>query len=324
MLVRPFGKTGWRLAPVGLGCWQFGGAVTLDGKPDGWPGANDAESISTVQRALDLGVNFFDTADQYGWGRSEEVLGRALKERGERDRLHIATKVGYWHDAEGHRTFNESRDYILRACEASLRRLQTTYIDLYQCHLGKTERWQEFLDAFETLQREGKIRFFGISSNDFAAIQRFNERRNLTAVQVNYSLLDRHAEAEILPYCRERGIAVIARGVLARGILSGKYNSQSIFPPDDIRFNWTNGENRAQYERHIAIVQRLEPLARKNGFLSSQLAIKFVLNHVGVSLAIVGAKNRHQLEDNVTATILPPLTRDELNSIEEAFASPAA
>ena len=130
---RIFGKTGWRVSRIGLGCWQFGGAIMLDGRPDGWTGISDDESTATIQRAVELGINFFDTADMYGWGHSEEIIGQTLKPH--RDRAFLATKVGFWHDDQDRRTFNESKDYILRACDASLRRLQTDHIDLYQCHL---------------------------------------------------------------------------------------------------------------------------------------------------------------------------------------------
>jgi len=321
MLYRPFGKTGWRVSLVGLGCWQFGGAITLDGKPDGWTGVADDESAATVKRAVELGVNFFDTADMYGWGHSEEVLGQALKDCGCRDRVYVATKVGFWHDTAERRTVNESRDYILRACEASLRRLRTDYIDLYQCHLWRTTRWQEFLDAFALLQRQGKIRYFGVSTNDFDMVESFDTQRNLAAVQSNYNLLDRRAEQQILPYCRARGIAFIARGTLARGLLSGKYNKASRFDPNDIRSNWLTNAGREDYERSIEIVEQLKPIAYKGGFSLSQLAVKFVLNHVGVSLALVGAKNRSQLEENVTATFLAPLTREELREIETVLSS---
>ncbi len=242
MVYRAFGKTGWRVSQVGLGCWQFGGAIMLDGRPDGWSGVNDEESVATIKRAVELGINFFDTADMYGWGHSEEVLGRALKEVGNRDRQYISSKVGFWHDDQGQRTFNESKDYILRACDASLRRLQTDRIDLYQCHLWRTERWTEFLDAFETLQKQGRIRFYGISTNDFDVVQHFDERQHLTSVQSNYNLLDCHVEQDILPYCRARGIAFIARGPLAMGKLSGKLTKDHKFDANDIRGKWLEGD----------------------------------------------------------------------------------
>ena len=128
MQLRTFGKTGWRVTEIGVGGWLFGGAITLNGRPDGAAGINDADSLATIRRALELGVNFFDTSDQYGWGHSEEILGQALA--GKRDRVCLATKVGFGQDAAGNRTFHESRDYILAACDASLRRLRTSYIDL--------------------------------------------------------------------------------------------------------------------------------------------------------------------------------------------------
>jgi aryl-alcohol dehydrogenase-like predicted oxidoreductase len=321
MVYRAFGKTGWRVSQIGLGCWQFGGAIMLDGQPDGWSGVNDDESVATIKRAVELGINFFDTADMYGWGHSEEVLGRALKEAGNRDRQYIASKVGFWHDDQGQRTFNESKDYILRACDASLRRLQTDRIDLYQCHLWRTERWTEFLDAFETLQKQGKIRFYGVSTNDFDVVQHFDERQHLASVQSNYNLLDRHVEQDILPYCRARGIAFVARGPLAMGKLSGKLAKDHKFDANDIRGKWLEGDNRKTFERDIDTVERLKPIAQKYGFIMAELAVKFVLTHVAVSTAIPGTKNRNQLEHNVAASILPPLTRDELAAIQQALAN---
>lgn len=319
MVYRAFGNTGWRVSQVGLGCWQFGGSITLDGRPDGWSGVNDQESVATIKRAVELGINFFDTSDMYGWGHSEEVLGRALKEVGSRDRHYIASKVGFWHDDQGKRTFNETKDYILRASDASLRRLQTDRIDLYQCHLWRTERWTEFLDAFETLQKQGKIRFYGISTNDFDMVQHFDERRHLASVQSNYNLLDHHVEQDILPYCRARGIAFIARGPLAMGKLSGKLTKDHKFDANDIRGKWLEGENRKNFEHDIDTVERLKPIAHKYGFIMAELAVKFVLTHVAVSATIPGTKNRNQLEHNVAASILPPLTRDELAAIQRAL-----
>jgi len=319
MVYRAFGKTGWRVSQVGLGCWQFGGSIVLDGKPDGWSGVTDEESIATIKRAVELGINFFDTSDMYGWGHSEELLGRALKEVGNRDRQYIASKVGFWHDDQGRRTFNESKDYVLRACDASLRRLQTDRLDLYQCHLGRTERWAEFLDAFETLQKQGKIRFYGVSTNDFATVRHFDERKHLGSVQANYNLLDRHVEQDILPYCRERGIAFVARGPLAMGKLSGKLEKNHKFDADDIRSKWLEGDARAGYERDIDTVGCLKPIAQKYGFIMAELAVKFVLTHVAVATTIPGAKSRSQLEHNVAASILPPLTHDELAAIRQVL-----
>ncbi len=323
MIYRLFGKTGWRISQVGLGCWQFGGAISLDGKPDGWTGVSDSESIATVRRALELGINFFDTADMYGWGHSEEVLGRALKENvaavGGRDRVYIATKVGFWHDAAGRRTFRESKDAILAACEDSLRRLQLTHVDLYQCHLGSTKRWTEFLEAFEKLKQQGKIRYYGVSTNDFATLQHFDERQSLASLQANYNLLDRKAEKELLPYCRARGIAFIARGPLAMGKLSGKYNATTRFDAEDIRNKWLEGDHRGTFEADLQRVEKLRPIAQKSGFSLAQLAIKFAVTHVAVSTAIVGSKSRQQIEDNAAATFLPPLTRDELATMDQAL-----
>ena len=314
-----FGKTGWPIGRIGLGCWQFGGAITLDGRPDGWTGISDDESIATIRRAIELGVNFFDTADMYGWGRSEQLVGKTLQPH--RDRVFVATKVGFWHDEQNRRTLNESKEYILAACDASLRRLQTDHIDLYQCHLWRTERWTEFLDAFETLQLQGKIRSYGVSTNDFDMVQRFNERNRLTSVQSTYNLLDRHVEKEILPYCEAHGIAFIARGPLATGKLSGRLSKDHKFDADDIRDKWLTGERRKKFERDIDTVERLKPVAQKIGCRMAELALRFVLTHPTVSTTIPGAKNRSQLERNVAAGKRPVLTGEELKEIERVLTS---
>ena len=229
------------------------------------------------------------------------MLGETLKKAKSRDRVFVASKVGFWHDADGRRTFNESKPYILAACDASLRRLQTDRIDLYQCHLWRTERWPEFLEAFGSLHRQGKIRAFGVSTNDFDVIQRFNETKSLASVQANYNLLDRHVEKEILPYCQANGIAFIARGPLAMGKLSGKFTKDTTFDPQDIRSRWLDASNRAAFECDLQSVERLKPVALQRGCTMSQLAIGFVLAHPAVGVVIPGAKNRAQLEENIAA-----------------------
>jgi myo-inositol catabolism protein IolS len=321
MEYRAFGKTGWRVSRIGLGCWQFGGAIMLDGRPDGWTGVRDDESVATIQRAVELGVNFFDTADMYGWGHSEQIIGQALHAR--RDDVFIATKVGFWHDEQHRRTLNESKDYVRRACDASLRRLQTDHIDLYQCHIWRTERWPEFLDAFETLQKRGKIRFYGVSTNDFDMVERFNERNQLASVQSNYNLLDRHAEKETLPYCNAHGIAFIARGPLATGKLSGRMTKNQTFDVDDIRNKWLTGDDHVKFERDIDMVERLKSISKNFGCSMIELAVRFVLAHPAVSMAIPGAKNRAQLERNIAADGLPQLTAEELEVIQRALRQPS-
>jgi myo-inositol catabolism protein IolS len=315
MIYRTFGKTGWRVGQIGVGCCQFGGPITVDGKADGWTGVSDAESIATIQRAIEMDVNFFDTAAMYGWGRSEAILGRAIRQIGARERVFIATKVGYWHDDEGRRTRMESYDAILNACEESLQRLDTDYIDLYQCHVSQTDRCTEFLDAFATLERQGKIRFFGVSSNQLDVIQQFDQHKSLAAVQADYSLLNRRAELDILPLCRARGIAFIARRPLAMGKLSGSMTRATRFEEQDVRSQWNTPEQQAQFEADLHLVERLRPIAQQAGLSLVQLALKFVLSHVAVSVAIPGAKNREQLEHNVGVNVLPALVADEMLAI---------
>jgi aryl-alcohol dehydrogenase-like predicted oxidoreductase len=322
---RLFGSTNWEVTAMGLGCWQYGGAITIDGAADGWAGIQDEESLATIRQAATGGINFFDTADMYGWGHSEEILGRALRDLlpslGGRDQVHIASKVGFWHDETYRRTFGESREYILQACDASLRRLQTDYLDLYQCHLGRTERWTEFLDAFELLRRQGKIREFGISTNDLDMVEKFNERGTLGSVQANFNLIDRKPASTLLPYCRKHNIAFIGRGPLAMGKLTGKYNRHTVFDPEDIRSKWLTGTHRAAYERDIQIAERLLPLATAWNISLADLAIRYVLDHEGVSVVIPGARNRSQLQHNLRAASLPPLTTKQLDLIHRELQS---
>lgn len=321
MTTRAFAHLGWQVNPLGLGCWQYGGAITIDGHADGWAGIDDHESIATIQRAVSNGINFFDTADMYGWGHSEEIVGCALNgvmpTVGGRGNLFIATKVGFWHDDAFRRTYNESREYILRACDASLRRLQTDYIDLYQCHLWRTERWTEFLDAFERLRQQGKIRAYGVSTNDLDMVKRFNERNALAAVQANFNMLDQAATATLIPYCQTNNIAFIARGPLAMGKLSGNYTRNSTFAADDIRSKWLDAANRAAFERDIDRVERLRPLADACHCPLAALAIRYALSHDGVSVTIPGARNRRQLDLNLAAAVMPLLSAQQIDRIHQ-------
>jgi aryl-alcohol dehydrogenase-like predicted oxidoreductase len=319
MISQAFVHLDWRVHRLGLGCWQYGGAITIDGHADGWPGIDDNESIATIQHAVSHGINCFDTADMYGWGHSEEIVGRALAgvmtSVGGRENLFVATKVGFWHDGAFRRTYNETRDYIVRACDDSLRRLQTDYIDLYQCHLWRTERWTEFLDAFEHLRSQGKIRAYGVSTNDLDMVQRFNERNALAAVQANFNMLDPAATSKLIPYCQQHNITFIARGPLAMGKLSGKINRTSTFAADDIRSKWLDAGNRAGFDRDIDRVERIRRLADSWQCPLAALAIRYVLSHDGVSVAIPGARNRHQLDQNLAAAKLPALSVDQLDRI---------
>jgi len=311
MRYRRLGKTGWQVSVIGVGCWGIGGQ---------WGEVDDRTAIATLWRAFENGVNFFDTADAYGEppGRSEELVGKAFQ--GIRQEVFIATKVGNWARRHGHPLPYTSPLHIIACCHASLYRLRTDYIDLYQCHIGNpTDAEVEvFLDAFERLREQGKIRAYGISTNSLDALQRFNKHGTCATCQLDYSILNRVPEGDLLPYCRERDIGVIVRGPLAMGVLTGKFTPDTIFT-DEVRRSWNEGERRERILKRLEVVERLRFLER-DGRTMAQAALQFVLAHPAVSCAIPGAKNPQQAESNAKAAD-GELTSDELAAIN-AFVPP--
>ncbi len=307
MQYRKLGKTGWKVSVIGLGTWNIGGQ---------WGEVDDRTALTTIWRAYECGVNFFDTADAYGEppGRSEELLGKALQ--GIRREVFIATKVGNWARRHGHPLPYTSPLHIIVCCHASLYRLRTDYIDLYQCHIGDPTDAEidVFLEAFERLKEQGKIRAYGISTNSADALMRFNKHGTCATCQLDYSILNRAPERDLLPYCQENDIGVIVRGPLAMGILSGKFTPDTVFT-DDVRRSWNEGERRERFLRRLEIVERLRFLER-DGRTMAQGALQFVLSHPAVSCAIPGAKSPQQAEANAKAGD-GTLTEEELKAVDE-------
>jgi myo-inositol catabolism protein IolS len=310
MRQRHLGWTGLPVSAIGLGCYPIGG--------NAWGPIDDEEAVGAIDEALDRGVTFLDTADEYGWGHSEELVGRAI--RGKRDRVVLASKVGLWGGREpweGGRLWTRTPARIRWCLEASLRRLGTDYLDLYQDHLWWPEYVDVYLETFEALQQEGKIRYFGVSTDDLAYVQEFNKRGTCGTVQLAYSILNRTAERELLPYCRRQNLGVIVRGPLAQGKLSGRMTAQTTFHAEDERQDWVTLEGLPRFLDDLARVERLRPIARDLGLTMVQLALAYVLAHDGVSVAIPGFKTRQQVRENLGATEkpLPPST---LKAIAEA------
>ncbi|MGQ9461456.1 MAG: aldo/keto reductase [Candidatus Fervidibacter sp.] len=308
MQYRTLSKTMWRVSVIGLGTWNIGGQ---------WGEVDDRTALTTIWRAYECGVNFFDTADAYGEppGRSEELLGKALQ--GIRQEVFIATKVGNWARRHGHPLPYTSPLHIIACCHASLYRLQTDYIDLYQCHIGNPtdEEVDVFLEAFERLKEQGKIRAYGISTNSLEALKRFNKHGTCATCQLDYSILNRTPENDLLPYCQEQNIGAIVRGPLAMGVLSGKFTPNTVFT-DDVRKSWNQGERRERFLRRLEIVERLRFL-EKDGRTMAQAALQFVLAHPAVSCAIPGAKSPQQAEANAAAGdgVLSPEELEAINKI---------
>lgn len=293
---------------MGLGLWAAGG---------GWGSIQESETISVIHEALEKGVNFFDTADVYGNGLSEEILGRAMGR--ERHRYLVATKIGWIdYDGDAGRSAFDSREKVIAAAEACLRRLRTDYIDLLQSHIFFREPNTDILiDGLITLKERGLIRAYGISTGSHEYAMDFASTGSCDSVQLDYSLLNRFPEKDVLPWCRENGIATIIRGPLAMGILTGKLTADSQFTGEnDHRRDWmTDPEARAVYLADLEKVEKLRELTSPSRSLA-QLALQFVLHHPATSVVIPGARNLEQLKENMGALTAPPLTTDELALID--------
>ena len=309
MIQRTLGKTGWTVSAIGFGAWGVGGQ---------WGAVEEQTAIDTIRAALDAGVNFFDTADGYGepMGRSEELIKTALK--GVRDRVLIATKVGHFGRRYGHPLPYSHPAHIELCCDASLRRLGTDVIDLYQCHLGELPDYSVFVEAFEKLVERGKIRAYGLSTNSLAMLKSFNANGKCATVQADYSLLNRAPEKDLLPYCQSENIGVIVRGPLAMGVLSGKFSAATKFE-DSVRHGWNDGEGRQRFLKRLETVEQLRFLDRSGRNLA-QAALQFVVSHPAVSVAIPGAKSPEQARANAVAGN-SPLDGDELRRAQSVTAA---
>lgn len=290
MLYREFGKTGWNVSTIGMGTWNIGNQ---------WGEIPEDTAIETVRSAFDNGVNLFDTAEAYGipQGLSEERLGKALQ--GVRDRTYIVTKIGSW----GRRTnegLPKNIDTIRLCLQASLFRLKTDWADAVLCHEGDIEDPTVYLQAFDELKQQGYLRAYGISTNKFDVIKQFNATGNCSIVELDYSLLNPKAEAKILPYCIEHNIAVLARGPLAQGLLSGKYQADTVFT-DTIRGKWhKNADKQAKLDRDIATVKALSASLPADTTMATT-ALQYVISHPAQPVAIPGAKSPQQAAMNAQA-----------------------
>jgi aryl-alcohol dehydrogenase-like predicted oxidoreductase len=311
MEYRRLGNSGLKVSGIGLGANEFGRR------------ADESTSIAVVSRALDLGVNFIDTADLYSSGRSEEFVGKAIK--GKRTQVVVATKFGN-PTGEGPNDKGASRNHIMVAVEASLRRLQTDYIDLYQVHKpDPTTPIEETLRALDDLLRAGKVRYIGCSN--FAAWQvcealwtsRVHRLSSFVTVQARYNILERQVESEIVPCCQAYGIGVIPWGPLMGGFLTGKYHRGEKGPPD-ARLSVPNRTrsyrtDRIFTETHWDALARLEAFATERGHTVAELALAWLLSRPWVSSVIAGARVADQVSANVTSAGWK-LTADELAGVE--------
>jgi aryl-alcohol dehydrogenase-like predicted oxidoreductase len=317
-------RTGVQVSALGLGCWAIGGPFTTNGRPAGWGEVDDEESIRAIRRALELGVTLFDTADAYGCGHSERVLGRALA--GRRDDVVIVTKVGNLFD-EQTRTAggaDVSPAYLRRACDASLRRLDTDHIDVYLIHNGLAgpEDVPDVVDVLEELVAAGKLRWYGSSVSDPAIVRAMAEGPHMVASQHELNVL--RGELETLSVAEELGLACLNRTPLAMGLLSGRYRPDALPAADDVRRNapWWDFFDEGAMQRWLERIAEVRAELTADGRSLVQGALGWIWGRSPATLPLPGFRTVAQVEENVGAAEHGPLPGEHMERIQSILGEP--
>lgn len=309
---RTLGKSALAVSAIGLGCMSMSNVY---GKCD------DAESIAVVHHALDLGVNFLDSSDMYGWGQNEELLGRAL--RGRRDRVVLATKFGNLRKPDGTAGVNGRPEYVPQACDASLKRLGVDTIDLYYQHrVDPSVPIEETVGAMSRLVERGKVRFLGLSEASPATVRRAHAVHPIAALQSEFSLLYRVEAEETLPTLRELGISFVAYSPLGRSLLTGSTRTAAEIPADDRRRDHPRFQDE-NLQKNLDLLKPLLDMAKQKGCTPGQLALAWLLARGKDIVPIPGTKRRARLDENVAAAAVS-LTPEEVTALQEAVPAGAA
>ncbi|HJO57016.1 MAG TPA: aldo/keto reductase [Nitrospinaceae bacterium] len=310
MEYRVLGGSGLMVSVIGFGAWGIGGAPF-------WTNEGHTSSARAIMKSYELGINFFDTAPVYGFGHSEEILGKTLKHV--RDKVIYATKCGLrWKKKSlGAITKNATRQSILEEIDQSLQRLDTDYIDLYQIHWPDVETSQdETMDTLLEIQKQGKIRAIGVSNYSTEQMKDIMKSGKIVSLQPDYSLLNRSIEKDIVPYCAENKMGIIAYSPLASGLLTGKYGKDAKF--EDWRGKGIIGcFSGPQFERNMGKVVRLKAMGESMGKTCAQMAINWIVSQPHLTTALLGVKNAKQMEENIKALDwqLEPKQKEEIDNI---------
>ena len=309
MKKRNLGKGGPELTVVGFGAWAIGGPWLY-----GWGAVNDEESAGAIRKALDLGINWIDTAAVYGLGHSEEVVGKALA--GVRGGVFLATKCGMVWDSRRNVKIHLGPESIRKEIESSLRRLKTDYIDLYQFHWPDPETpVEESWQVMTELKKEGKVRYTGVCNFDVPLLKRCSVIAPVQSLQPPYNLVTREVESEILPYCYQEGIGVVAYSPMMSGLLTGKFDANRLAEDD-----WRRREKKFQeplLSKELSLVDKLRPIAAKYGKSVGNLAIAWVNMNPAITSSIVGARNDRQVEENVRSDF--NIDESDMRMIEQLY-----
>jgi aryl-alcohol dehydrogenase-like predicted oxidoreductase len=310
---RAFGKTGMEITPIGFGSWAIGGS----GWAAAWGPQDDEEAVGAIRRAVELGMNWIDTAAAYGLGHSEELVAGALEDVPESDRPYVFTKCSLVWDEKRDVHNNLKKDSVKRECEGSLRRLQTDVIDLYQIHWPRPkEDIEEGWSALAELKEEGKVRHIGVSNFDVSQMERAQGIAPVETLQPPYNMLNRGIEEEILPYCAEHDLGVIVYSPMRSGLLTGKMTRERVqnLPTDDWRRKNSDFQE-PRLSRNLELVELLEEIGKEHGRSPAEVAIAWTLRHPAVTAAIVGGRRPDQVDGIIGAAEFR-LGDDELERIE--------